>query len=444
MASETGVGPKPILSVMDGVAIMVGIVVGIGIFKTPSLVANSVTSEAAFLAVWVVGGLVTLIGALCYAELASSYPSAGGEYHFLSRAYGRQVAVMFGWARGSVIQTGAIAAVGFAMGDYLAQIMPLGAHGSAIYAAAGIILLTALNIRGTVQGKTAQNVLTGLTISALFLLVLAGLFGGAEPAPASAPAQAGWGAPGMAMIFVLLTFGGWSEAAYLSAEMKGGPRSITRVLLIGTGVLVALYVLLNMAFLASLGLEGIRKSDAVAADLMRAVAGQPGVIIVSLVIAAEAMSTLNGTIFTGARVYYAMARDLPAMRRFGDWRERGSTPVGGLLLQGGIALALVAMGAATRNGFQAMVDYTAPVFWSFMLLVGIALFVLRWREPGLARPFSVPLYPLTPILFCASCAFMLHASLAYTGTGALVGLAVLAAGLPLIFFGSGREPAPAE
>lgn len=449
MTSETMSAPKPTLNVVDAVAIMVGIVIGIGIFKTPPLVAANVGSELAFIGAWVFGGFVTLIGALCYAELASAYPHAGGEYHFLSRAYGRHVAVLFGWARGSVIQTGAIAAVAFVFGDYAAQIFPLGVNGPAIYAALAIAILTALNVLGTLQSKTAQNAMTILTVFAVAIVIFAGLFGGVEPAAAPAPAASASGSAsgafGMAMIFVLLTYGGWSETAYLSAELKDAPRNMSRVLLIGTAVLVTVYALVNFAFLSGLGLEGLRGSSAAGADLMRAVAGETGALILSLIVVAAALSTLNGTIFTGARVYYAMARDLSVLPQVGQWDDRGGTPANGLLLQGTVALGLVGMGAATRDGFQSMVDYTAPVFWSFLFLVGLALIVLRWREPGRTLPFRVPLYPLTPILFCLTCLFMLYASLAYTGIGALIGLAVIAAGAPLLLLGRPqRKPVAAE
>jgi amino acid transporter len=428
--------PQATLSVFDAVAIMVGIVVGIGIFKTPSIVAANVGSEFAFVAVWVAGGLVTLIGALCYAELASAYPNAGGEYHFLSRAYGRRIAVLFGWARGSVIQTGAIAAVAFVFGDYASQLLPLGPFGTAIYAALAIILLTAINVLGTLQSKNLQIVMTVVELAAIGGIILLGLIGGSDPQPAAAATGASGSAPalGLAMILVLLTYGGWNEAAYLSGELKDAPRNIGRVLLIGTAILVALYVLANLAMLSVLGLDGLRRSNAVAADMMRVVAGDRGAVIVSLAVVFAAITTLNATIFTGARVYYAMARDITLLPRVGEWNDRGRAPANGLILQGLVALALVALGAASRDGFQAMVDYTAPVFWGFLLLVGLGLMILRRREPGRVLPFRVPLYPLTPILFCATCVYMLYSSLAYTGVGALVGLAVVAAGAPLLLF----------
>ena len=434
--------PQQTLSVFDAVTIMVGIVVGIGIFKTPALVAGNVDSEAAFLGVWVAGGILTLIGALCYAELAAAHPHAGGEYHFLGRAYGKSMAVLFGWARGSVIQTGAIAAVAFVLGDYAQQLAPIGPFGSAIYAAMSIIALTALNVAGTIQSKTLQIGVTFVEVGLIAAIIIWGFLGSTDaPAPAvtTTPESA---ALGLAMIFVLLTYGGWNEAAYLSGELKDPARNMARVLVIGTAVLVTLYLLANAALLAILGLDGLRGSQAVATDMMRLVAGDAGAFIVGLAIVVAALSTLNATIFTGARVYFAMARDITLLPRVGQWDERGRAPANGLLAQGAVALLLVALGAASRDGFQAMVDYSAPVFWAFLFLVGLALPILRWREPDRALPFRVPLYPLTPALFCLSCLYMLHASLAYTGNGAFIGLGVVLAGLPLLLF-QRRQPAAA-
>lgn len=427
--------PQAVLSVFDAVTIMVGLVVGIGIFRTPSIVASNVESEGMFLLVWIAGGMTTLIGALCYAELSAAHPHAGGEYHFLSLAYGRPVAMMFGWARCSVIQTGAIAAVAFTLGDYLALIAPAGAHGPALYAALSIGMLTAVNVIGTIEGKNLQIVVTFIEVGAVAAIILFGLFGSAdtaERAAASAPPETA--AVGMAMIFVLLTYGGWNEAAYLTGELKDAPRNIAKVLSVGTLLLVTLYALANLALLSILGLDGLRASDAVAAEMMRAVAGPTGEFMVTAAIVIAAISTLNATIFTGARVYYAMARDLTVLRCLGVWDGRGKTPANGQMAQGAIALALVALGTVTREGFKAMVDYTAPVFWGFLLMVGLSVFVLRRRHPLRKLPYRVPFYPVTPIIFCLTCLYMTYASVMYTGAAALVGLAVLAAGAPILLF----------
>jgi len=424
------------LSVFDAVTIMVGLVVGIGIFRTPSIVAANVQSEWVFVFVWVVGGLATLLGALCYAELSAAHPHAGGEYHFLSRAYGNGVAILFGWARCTVIQTGAIAAVAFVLGDYAAQLVPLGPYGPGIYAALGVVLLTVINMLSTLDGKNLQVLVTWLELGAIVVMILCGLFGASADAVPAAPVSIppASAALGMAMIFVLLTYGGWNEAAYLAGELKDAQRNISKVLVLGTAVLVTLYVLLNWALLSVLGLDGMRRSDVVASDMMRVVAGRTGELAVTLAIVGAAISTLNATIFTGARAFYAMGHDLTPLRWVGIWNVRGKTPRNSLAVQGVIALALIAVGVVTRDGFKTMVDYTAPVFWGFLLLVGFAVFVLRRRETADKRPYQVPLYPLPPILFCLICAYMFYASVSYTGEAALMGLLVLALGTPLLWF----------
>lgn len=427
--------PQPVLGVFSASLIMVGLVVGIGIFRTPSIVAANVDSEAMFIGAWLLGGFITLIGALCYAELAAAYPHAGGEYHFLSRAYGRPVAMMFGWARCTVIQTGSIAAVAFMLGDYISALWPLGSMGPAIYAAAAVVLFTAINIAGTVQSKNLQVAVTLLVLVAMLAIVGFGLSnGGTGNAATSLAPRAEGAAFGLAMIFVLLTYGGWSEAAYLTGELKDARRNVAKVLVLGTLVLVTLYALTNYALLNAMGLQAMRGSDAVAADMMRKVAGPTGEKLVTLAIVVAALSTLNATIFTGARVFYVMARDMTVMRSVGEWDARGTTPKNGFIAQGVMALALIGMGAITRDGFKAMVDYTAPVFWSFLLLVAIALILLRRRDANRPASWQVPLYPLTPILFCLTCGYMLYASIAYTGVAGLIGLAVLLAGLPILLF----------
>lgn len=442
MAPGESAAPRASLSVTDGVAMLVGMIVGIGIFRTSQLVALNVDSEWTFIGLWVLGGLATLIGALCYAELSTTYPSTGGEYSFLSRAYGQRVGLLFAWARISVIQTGAIAAVGFVYGDYAQQLVPLGSFGPAIHAAIAILALTLVNLLGTHPSKRAQLWFTLLTFSAILAVAVVGL-ASSGAAPAIRAPSASDGAIGLALIFILLTYGGWNEAAYMSAEMRGGRRDIVKVLVLGTAAVSVLYVVVNLAYLNILGLEGLRKSDVAAADLMRNAVGPAGAIALSLVICVEALSTINASVFTGARVYHALGQDFPSFRVLGSWDKRGNTPVNGLLLQGAIAMALVGLGVLTRDGFKAMVEYTAPVFWFFLLLVGIALFVLRRREPARERPFRVPLYPLVPALFCLTCAYLLYSSLVYTGLGALVGIAVLLVGTPLLLLPRNAEIVPA-
>ena len=428
-ADRAPAGPRPALSLIDVMALVVGIVVGAGIFRTPSLVAGGAASETHVLAAWALGGLVSLAGAMCYAELATTYPNAGGDYYYLHRAFGRSLAFLFAWARLTVIPTGSIALISFVFGDYASQLLPLGPYSSAVYAALAVVGLTALNVVGLGPGKWAQNLMTAALVVGLAMVVVAGLT--AAPAPAaSQPSEAGSGtAWGFIMIFVLLTYGGWNDAAYVSAEVRGGRRNIAWALIASIAVVTALYVLVNVAYLRGLGLQGVAASEAVAADLMQRVAGDMGATLVAVLVILAALTSANATTIMGARTSYALGRDFPLFGALGRWNARADGPVTALVVQGAIALALVLFGALTRKGFETLVEYTAPVFWFFFLLTGVALFVLRAREPGVERPFRVPLYPLTPALFCATCAYLLYSSVTYTGVGAAVGVAVLVAGL---------------
>jgi basic amino acid/polyamine antiporter, APA family len=429
--------PKPLLSLVDAVALIVGIVVGAGIFSLPSLVAANSANSTTLVLAWILGGVVTLIGALCYAELATTFPSAGGDYHFLTKAYGRNVSFLFAWARASVIQTGTIAIPAFIFGDYFSQFVRLGEYSAAIWAALAVIALTAINIAGITLGTGAQKLLTALEVLGVAAIVVVGLL--LVPAAQSAPPETATNAPasasfGLAMVFVLYTYGGWNEAAYISAELRDGRKRMAQALIIGIVIITALFLLVNLAYLNALGLSGMAGSQAVASDTMRRAFGDGGAQLIALIVAISALTSANATIFTGARTNYALGRDFTNFSFMGRWNERASAPVNAFIVQGLIALALIGLGVLTRKGFQTIVDYTAPVFWFFFLLTGIGLFVLRYRYPNVERPFRVPLYPVTPILFCLSSAYLLYSSLAYTGYGALVGVGVLAVGAILLLF----------
>mgnify|MGYP002777016536 CR=1 FL=1 len=435
--------PKPTLSVVDASAIVVGMVIGAGIFETPTLVAQSAGSQGVVLFAWFLGGVASLIGALCYAELTTAYPHPGGDYHYFMRAFGTNIAFLFAWARMTVIQTGSITLFAYAFGDYASQVLPLGGYSSAIYASVCIALLTALQLVGIRQGKWTQNLLTLATVLGLALVIIAGLVAVAGTAPVpNGTATNGGGAFGLAMVFVLLTYGGWNEAAYISAEVQDGRRNMVKTLLLSIAIIAGLYMLVNFAYIHGLGIAGVAASKAVAADLMRRVFGEGGAVFISLLVAVTALSSINATIFTGARTNYALGRDFRAFSLLGRWNDRGNTPTNALLLQAAIALGLVLLGTLTHEGekgFETMTAYTSPVFWFFFLLSGIALFVLRQREPNTSRPFRVPGYPVTPLIFCAVCGYLLYSSVTYASSqaysiGAIVGITVMAIGVPVLLF----------
>jgi APA family basic amino acid/polyamine antiporter len=425
--------PHETLGLKEAIAIIVGIVIGAGIFKAPSLVANFAGSEVWMFGAWIVGGIISLIGALCYAELATAYPNAGGDYHFLHRAYGRSVSFLFAWARFSVITTGSIALLGFVFGDYTTQLLPLGtAYDAAIYAALAIVVLTWVNVRGMRTGAATQTWLTVVEVSGLVLIVIAGLFlvsNGNTPvaAPTAAASSSGSAIPpmiGLAMVFVLLTFGGWNEAAYISAELKDEKHNMVKALIWSIVLITALYLLVVWAYWHGLGLQGMAKSKAVAADLLNVAFGPVGEKLMSVMVAVAALTSINATMIVGARTNYALGRDWPVLGRLGEWDERREAPIVAVYVQSAAALVLVLIGATASlgGGFKSMVEFTAPVFWLFFLLSGISIFILRRKEPDTPRPFKVPLYPLTPLVFCSVCAYMLWSSLNYVYNNQLGGL----------------------
>jgi APA family basic amino acid/polyamine antiporter len=303
-----------------------------------------------------------------------------------------------------------------------------------------------LNVMGSMESRRVQWVLTVASVAALVAMAVGGLvIGGAgATAPTAAASSAGPGAGidaasvrelagmlGMGMVFVLLTYGGWNEAAYLSGEIRDVGRNMLRVLLFGTGIIVALYALVNLAYLHVFGLEGLRTSHAVGADMSRILVGPWAAVLLSLLVCCTALGTVNACIFTGGRVYVSLGRDVPALASLGAWNDQRETPVRALWLQGAITLVLVAFGAYTENGLRAMVAYTSPVFWLFMCLTALALIRLRQRDPLHPRPFRVPLYPVLPLLLALVCLGLLWSSVVYAGAGSLLGLVVLLLGLPL-------------
>jgi len=439
--SDAPAAPERHLGVFDAVCVVVGIVVGSFIFFLgPYLVAQNTTSPATMLLAWVFGGFLCLCGALSYAELATAYPRVGGEYSFLDRAFGPEVGFLFVWARSTVIQTGSIAMLAYVFGKNMAQVVPLGARGPMFYALGSVAALSALNILGWKTGKWTQNILTTAKVLGVAAIIVVGLF----VAPAAGPAataknpQASSGAFGLAMVFVLITFGGWNEAAYVAGEVRNPRRNMLRVLLVSIAVLTILYLAVNLAYLRALGFGGMRGGPGVAAATMGRGLGRWGGAAITTLIAVSALGAESGCIFTGARAMYALGADYKPLSFLGRWSRRLGTPAVALVVQGVIAVVLVLLpnlGEGFRKAFgeeaQAMVEYTAPVFWFFMMLVGLGVFILRRWEPDHERPFRVPFYPATVVLFVLMCGYMAYSSLAYTKAGALVGVGVLLAGVPL-------------
>ena len=450
-SAESG-APRPILGLRQAIALIVGVVIGAGIFKAPAIVAGMTGDTTWMFGAWILGGIISLIGALCYAELSTAYAHAGGDYHFLHRAYGRSVSFLFGWARLSVITTGSIAILAFVFGDYMNQVLPLNlvgpGSGVLVYAVASILFLSWINLLNIHTGMATQAWLTAIQVAGLLLVVgAAALLFGIEPATATsagsppgaavvstaAPTAAAFG---LAMVFVLLTYGGWNEAAYISAEMKGGRHNMVKALTLSILIITVVYLLVTWAYWKGLGLKGMAGSGAIAADLMRIAFGSGGEKIISVLVAISAITSINATMIVGARTSYAMGRDWPVLRKLGVWDAARGTPVNAILIQCAASLLLVMVGALIGGGFKSMVEFTAPVFWGFFLLSGLSLFVLRIREPATPRPFKVPFYPLLPLVFCATCAYMLWSSLSYVYDQSLGGINAAWIGVAVLAFGA--------
>ncbi|MFY9136951.1 APC family permease [Zwartia sp.] len=440
MTQPTTVANEPTqrLTAFSAIAIIVGIVIGAGIFKTPSMVAG-VTGDAGWLLVaWFLGGLISLAGALCYAELATTYPHAGGDYHFLARAFGKDISFLYAWAKATVINTGSIALLAFVFGDYMTKAINLGPYSSAIWAVGVVVALTVINLIGISATSWVQTLLTLIEVTGLILVAIAGFYisGDAPASPAFFSSSPSLGMFGLAMVFVLLTYGGWNEAAYISAEVRGGRRAIVPVILISILILTLIYLLVNIALLAGLGLEGLSKSSAVAADLMGKAFGPWGERTLGIFVAVAALTSINATMIVGARTNYALGRDWPALRFMGHWEGGRGSPIRGYMVQSAISLALVVFGIWQTDGFGVMVEFTAPVFWFFLFLVGVSVFVMRVRDPMADRPFKVPLYPFTPILFVLTCAYLTYSSVTYAASkGAVhISLIVMAVGVVALLF----------
>lgn len=415
--------PSRQLTLFDTTSIIVGIIIGSSVYVTAPMIAKNVPSTFSFLAVWLMGGAFALVGSLCYAELATALPADGGDYIFLSRAYGRPVGFLFAWCELWLVRPGAIGSLAYVFAEYADQLVPLGRHAPVIYAAGVTALITAANLLGVMTGKWLQNVLTLAKVLGLLAVIVVG-FSVTAPAveagagPASEPlsgAETNWG---LAMIFILYAYGGWNDMAFVGAEVSDPDKNILRALVLGTAAVTGIYLLINASFLHALGLDGVRGASALAADVVGLRWGSTGAKAVSLLVAVSALGAVNGMTFTAARIYYALGTRHRLFAPLGVWSSRFDGPIRALVLQGVITLGLVisvgwsAEGKA-KEGFTSMANFTMPPFWFFLLLVALAVIVLRWREPNLPRPYRTVAFPLLPLIFGAGAAYMLWSSYLY-------------------------------
>lgn len=439
MSSQPQEGaPRRQLTLFDSTCIIVGIIIGSGIYVTTPIIAGNVPSANALLITWIAGGIVAFLGALCYAELSTSFPEDGGDYVFLTRGFGRPVGFLFAWAEFWIIRPGNIGMMAFAFARYANRLYPLRLadherYDYVVYAALAVLALTAINLRGVRAGKWSQNVLTVAKVIGLAAICLVGLTEAAPAAELSAPtsesSSLNWR---LAMILVLFTYGGWNEMSYVAAEVKNPERNIFWALVIGSLTVMAIYVIANYAFLQSLGFEGVRTSNALAADVLRGRYGENGARLMSICVCLSCLGAVNGMMFTGSRIYYTLGTQHRLFAWLGRWSPRYDGPVRSLLVQTTFTLILIAGFGWYEDGFTRLLDFTAPVFWLFIFMVGVALFVLRSQPPLGTRPYRVLGYPWIPIVFCIVCALLADSSLTYAinqgGNQAFLALGILIVG----------------
>ena len=391
--------------------VAVAMVVGAGIFRSPSEIAANAGSAFWMFTAWIAGGAISLVGALCYAELSAAFPSAGGDYHFLKTAYGRDIAFLFAWARFAVINTGSIALLGFVLGDYTNSVFSLGERGASIYALLAIAAMTLFNLKGLYTGASADYTMTGLEVGGLLLVFASGVAMVINAAPPLVPDVAATpgmpGTFGLALLFVMFAFMGWNEVATMSAEVRDPNRGMVRALVLSILTITVLYLLANWAMWRGLGIAGLARSNTPAADVIRLAFGEHAGLLTAVAIAMATITSINATIVVGARTTYAAAADWPLLQRIGRWDASRGIPTRAILVQSALAVVLVVFGTWTREGFTTMVDYSSPVFWLFLTLSGVAVIVLRRTHPNVPRPFRVPFYPVLPVLFCCASLFVL-------------------------------------
>lgn len=444
---DDAAAPRQQLSLLDSTCIIVGIIIGASIYESSPFIAQNASaaalnmaagwrnffalpplspteqntfSQLAIVGVWTVGGLLALIGAMCYAELATAWPSAGGSYYFLTRAFGKTVGFAFAWCEFWIIRPGNVGAIAFVFAVYAMKLLALENVSAAkslipvapaVLAATAIGALTLTNLIGLQVGKWTQNVLTILKVAGLGIVILVAL---TLPASTPAPQQAfqfGDGSLALALILVMFAYGGWSDMSYVAAEVKNPGRNITRALLIGTLAVTAIYVLVNLAFARGLGLAAFLSSKGVASDVLSARFGIWGARGISLLICISCLGSMNGMIFTGARVCYALGVQDPLFAWLGKWNQRLSVPVRALLVQAAVTIALVVGFGLREKSFARLVVFTSPFFWGFFVLVGLSLIVLRDQEPERPRLFRLPLFPILPAIFCLSSGYMMLSSI---------------------------------
>ncbi len=443
----------PRLGLFSGTMLVVGGIIGSGIFLSPSVVAQRVGTAPLTLAAWGIGAVVAVIGGFVYGELGARRPQAGGTYVYLREAFGTLPAFLYGWALFLIMATGAIAAVAMTGASYLATLLGVAPEHARAIAIALIVILTALNVLGVRIGATTGNVLTVLKLSAIVILVVAVVvMSPSHPVPVATVAAAPllppprWSATvvamGAALVPVLFSFGGWQQTNAVAEELRDPARTLPRALLLGVLIVAATYLLVNLAYLRALGVAGLAASSAPAADTMFVYLGPAGRTLITCGIVASTVGFLGMVILMSARVYQAMAADGLFFQRMAALHPQTRTPVVALVAQGAVALVLLLTGT-----YGQLLDYVVFADWIFFGATAATLFVLRKRDAqqgaqgGTSSVVRAPGHPFTTLLFIAAAIYVVVGSILSNPGNAARGAGLLALGVPVYLYWNARRPA---
>jgi basic amino acid/polyamine antiporter, APA family len=427
------------LGLWSSIALVVGITIGSGIFRSPAGIANQAPNPLLMIGLWVAGGIITLCGALSLAEIAAALPATGGIYAYLREAWGRRAAFLFGWAELVLIRASALGGIAVVFGEYLLRSFGIDPGGHVLLArglsAGAIAFAAAANVRGANIGALIVGVATWAKFAALALLVLASFaFGadhGASAAHFSAPSAGplAVGTIGLALVSVLWAYDGWADLSFAAGEVKEPQRNLPRAIIFGTLALIALYVLTNLAYLYVLPIESIRQSRLVAADTMMALFGRVGVVLVSVFVMISSFSSLNGSMLASPRVFFAMADDGLLFQAIAKVHPRYKTPYVAILLA-----ALLGMGLVMSRSFERLTDTFVLAIWPFYAVGVAAIYRLRRDRPDLSRPYRAIGYPIVPAIFILSVAAFVVNALINDTTNSVITFALILAGLPVYQF----------
>jgi len=446
-------GLKRTLGLFDAIAIVAGTMIGSGIFIVSSDIAQQVNSPFLLLLVWVIAGIMTIFAVLSYSELSVAIPETGGQYIYLRKIYGKLVGFLYGWTFFLVIQTGIIAAVSVAFAKFLAIIVPFFDSSNLIInlgwlkfsteqalAIFIVVFITAINTRGVKYGVILQNIFTVAKIISLLGIIICGLTVGLRPEILHMNFSNFWSLPhsdinifsliSIALVGALFSADAWNNLTFIASEIKKPEKNLPLAFIFGTGTVILLYLLTNLAYLSVLYFSQIKApgDDIIAATMMAAIFGSAGKVIIALIILVSAFGCINGNILAGARVLYAMANDGVLFKKLSVIDEKTDVPLNALILQSSWAIILIFSGS-----YSQLLDYIIFSALLFYILTVMGLFIFRKKNPDVQTAYKVPFYPYIPALYCLMATFIAINLLIYKPVYTWSGLIIVLSGIPVYY-----------